>query len=144
MVPSAVAASSEGFWPPAMASAALAHSSARRDGLGEFPFSPANSRCLRFSEPWPIGRVPRASVTSMPPAMVLCRRRHCSGRPVFFSLPRIHFWPPISNPMAENVRYPFALQICKRDPRFRMNRTRSPKRISLVTHSRFESVKITA
>ncbi|XP_066374742.1 uncharacterized protein [Miscanthus floridulus] len=33
-----------------MASAALAHSSGRRDGLGEYPFSPANSRCPRGAD----------------------------------------------------------------------------------------------
>jgi len=55
MASSALAACARKLWPPAMASAALAHSSDRRDGLGEFPSSPAFSRCLRISEPWPVG-----------------------------------------------------------------------------------------
>jgi len=40
--------------PPAMATSASAALSGRCDGLGEFPFSPDFSRCLRIFEPWPL------------------------------------------------------------------------------------------
>ena len=65
----ALAACARELWPPAMASAALAHSSGHFFALAEFPSSPAFSRCLRISEPWPVGLWPRAPVTSMPLAM---------------------------------------------------------------------------
>jgi len=69
MASSALAACARELWPPAMASAALAHSSGHFFALAEFPSSSAFSRCLRISEPWPVGLWPRAPVTSMPPAM---------------------------------------------------------------------------
>jgi len=75
------------LWLPGTASAASALSSGRRIGLGEFPFTPANSWCLRFFDPWPIDPNPRAPVTSLPPAMVPHRRKHCSRPSASFLSP---------------------------------------------------------
>ncbi|XP_066395773.1 vegetative cell wall protein gp1-like [Miscanthus floridulus] len=54
------------LWPPTMAPVASASSSGRRDGLREFPFSPAFSRCLRISEPWPLAPEPHAPMSHNP------------------------------------------------------------------------------
>ena len=72
--------------PPAMTTDVSALPSGRRIGLGGFPFTPAVSRCPRFFEPWPVGLVPRAPVTTSPSAMEPCRRSYCSGRRLPFSL----------------------------------------------------------
>jgi len=76
----ALFASVRELWPPTMAPIASASSSGRRDGLGEFPSSPAFSRCLRISEPWPLAPEPRAP--ACPCRWPWLRRRgcHCAGR----------------------------------------------------------------
>ena len=66
------------FQPPAMATVASAASFGPILGLGEVLCFPSISRCPRFFEPWPVGLVPRAPVTTSPPAMAKPLRLHCS------------------------------------------------------------------
>jgi len=68
------------FMPPTMAPVASASSSGRRDGLREFPFSPAFSRCLRISEPWPLAPEPRAPACPCRWSWLRRRGCHCAGR----------------------------------------------------------------
>ena len=74
--------------PLAMASVASALSSGRHNGLGEFPFTPANSRCPRFFEPWPVGLYPCTSVTSTLPAMEFAVGVTVPARSPLSSLPQ--------------------------------------------------------
>lgn len=72
---------------PVMASAASELSSGRRIGHGEFPFNPANSWCLWFFEPWPVGLYPCAPVTSTPPTMEFAAGVNVPAGSPFSSLP---------------------------------------------------------
>ena len=127
---------------PAMATAASALFSGRRIGLAEIPCSPANPRCFWLRQPWPQATVQSSPMCFMPPAMESRRSCPCSpSAPFSLSLPSVLGRPFLDRRPRRPI--PFRGSICLRAPPFSRNRTRRPKRISPITHSRFENVKFT-